>query len=244
MIKYIICNLKANKLKEEMMKYERDLKTLPLYDNLEIVICPSAPFLYLFNKENYSLGAQDISEYEEGAYTGEITGKQLHSMNTKYALIGHSERREIIKESEATITSKIKRAYHNHIRPIYFIGETKNEQENNSTELVLSNQLIRVIDEVPDYKREKMIIVYEPIWAIGTGISPTTEVISRNIKQIKNILKIKYNLEIPVLYGGSVNTVNIEDISNIGVLDGIVLGESCKDYDDLLKIIKIVKKIS
>lgn len=244
MIKYIICNLKANKLKAEMIKYEADLKSLPLYDNLEIVICPSSPFLYLFNKENYSLGAQDISEYEEGAYTGEITGKQLHSMNTKYALIGHSERREIIKESEETISSKIKRAYHNHIRPIYFIGETKLEEENNSTESVLFNQLIKVIDEVPDYKREKMIVVYEPIWAIGTGISPTIEVITRNIQYIKNILKNNYDLEIPVLYGGSVNTDNIESISNIEVLDGIVLGESCKDYNDLIKIIKIVKKIS
>lgn len=241
MIKYIICNLKANKLKEEIISYEEDLKNLPLYYDVEIVICPSAPFLYLFDKENYSLGAQDISEFEEGAYTGEITGRQLNSMNVKYALIGHSERRSIIKESQKTITNKIKKAYHNHIKPIYFIGETKQQKDSKITELVLLEQLIQVIDEVPDYKREKMIIVYEPIWAIGTGITPTMDEISTSIRYIKVILKTHYNLEIPVLYGGSVNTENIKEISTIEELDGLVLGESCKDYHDLYKIIKMIK---
>lgn len=241
MIKYIICNLKANKLKEEMITYEEELKTLPFYEDLEIVICPSFPYLYLFNNEKYKLGSQDISEFDEGAYTGETTGTQLHSMNVEYALIGHSERRSIIKETHQTLINKIKKAYHNHIKPIYFIGETKEQKEKNNTEIVLLNELITIIDEVPDYKREKMIIVYEPIWAIGTGITPTLEEISTSISYIKIILKTSYNLEIPVLYGGSINIDNIKDIMTIPELDGLVIGNVSKDYNELLNLIKIIK---
>lgn len=227
-----------------MIEYEVELKQLPLYNDLEIVICPSSPFLYLFEKENYSLGSQDISEFEQGAYTGEITGNQLESMNVKYTLIGHSERRSIIKETQSTITSKIKRAYHSHIKPIYFIGETKIEKDSQKTELVLIDQLTKVIDEVPAYKREKMLVVYEPIWAIGTGETPTTEAIEKIISYIKIVLKTNYNLKIPVLYGGSVTHENIEELSKIEELDGIVIGSSSKSYRELQQIIKIVKNIS
>lgn len=244
MIKYIICNLKANKSKQEMIKYEEDLKSLPNSNDLEIVICPSAPYLYLFDKENYKLGAQDISEFDEGSYTGEITGSQLNSMNVKYALIGHSERRRVIKEKQHTITNKIKKAYHNHIKPIYFIGENKEEREQKETKTVLLDQILKAIDDLPDYKRPKIIVVYEPTWAIGTGKLPSKEEIENSIEYIKEILKTKYEINIPVLYGGSINTDNIEEITQIKSLDGIVLGESCKDYNDLNNIIKIVKKYS
>lgn len=241
MIKYIICNLKANKSKAEMTEYEKELKNLPSYDDIEIVICPSAPFLFLFNDARYSLGAQDISEFESGAYTGEITGGQLSSMNTKYALIGHSERRSIIKETQQTITNKIKRAYHHHIRPVYFIGETKEQRESHNTQIILLDELIEVIDQVPDYKRSKMIVVYEPIWAIGTGETPSIEEISSNVKYIKIILKTHYNIEIPVLYGGSISKENIKEISSITDLDGLVMGESAKDCHDLFDIINLIK---
>lgn len=233
---YLVCNLKANKTKEELMDYERDLLQIPLKSNIELIICPSTPFLYIFQNDSYKLGSQDISRYESGPHTGENTGEQLASLNVEYALVGHSERRKLFKEEEKTIIEKIKKAYHSHIKPIYFIGETTDEKKYKVTYSVLEHQITHILDEVPDYKREKIIIVYEPIWAIGTGITPTIEEIADRIDSIKNILLDKYKIRIPVLYGGSINKENINEIKNIPNIDGYVLGESAKEIKDLLEI--------
>lgn len=233
---YLVCNLKANKTKEELMDYERDLLQIPLKSNIELIICPSTPFLYIFQNDSYKLGSQDISRYESGPHTGENTGEQLASLNVEYALVGHSERRKLFKEEEKTIIEKIKKAYHSHIKPIYFIGETTDEKKYKITYSVLEHRITHILDEVPDYKREKIIIVYEPIWAIGTGITPTIEEIADRIDSIKNILLDKYKIRIPVLYGGSINKENIKEIKNIPNIDGYVLGESAKEIKDLLEI--------
>lgn len=218
------------------MDYERDLLQIPLKSNIELIICPSTPFLYIFQNDSYKLGSQDISRYESGPHTGENTGEQLASLKVEYALVGHSERRKLFKEEEKTIIEKIKKAYHSHIKPIYFIGETTDEKKYKVTYSVLEHQITHILDEVPDYKREKIIIVYEPIWAIGTGITPTIEEIADRIESIKNILLDKYKIRIPVLYGGSINKDNINEIKNIPNIDGYVLGESAKEIKDLLEI--------
>lgn len=233
---YLVCNLKANKNKNELVDYERDLSQIPLKSNIELIICPSTPFLYIFQNESYKLGSQDISRYESGSHTGENTGEQLASLNVEYALVGHSERRKLFKEEEKTIIEKIKKAYHSHIKPIYFIGETAEEKKYNITYSVLKHQLTHILDEVPDYKRGKIIIVYEPIWAIGTGTTPTKEEIANRIDSIKNILLDNYNIKIPVLYGGSINSENITEIREIPNLDGYVLGESAKEINNLLEV--------
>lgn len=239
---YLVCNLKANKVKEEYVVYERNLSQIPFNSNIELIICPSTPFLYLFQSDIYKLGSQDISKYENGAHTGENTAEQLHSLNVQYALIGHSERRKLFKEEEQTIINKIKKAYHGHIKPIYFIGESLEQRKYNLTFKVLEKQLSHILDEVPDYKREKMIVVYEPIWAIGSGNLPTTEEITTGIKMIKDILISKYSLELPVLYGGSINESNIDELITIQELDGYVLGESSKDINSIITIYNKVMK--
>lgn len=98
--KYLVCNLKANKLKDEMIEYERELKNIQIKENTKLIVCPSFIYLYMFQNENYDLGSQDVSEYTEGSHTGEITASQLQSMGVKYALVGHSERRETFKEQQ------------------------------------------------------------------------------------------------------------------------------------------------
>lgn len=239
----LVCNLKANKNKEELIEYERDLLQIPYDDKVELIVCPSTPFLYLFQSDTYKLGSQDISKYDNGAHTGENTAEQLASLNVKYALIGHSERRKLFKEEEQTIISKIKKAYHSHIKPIYFIGESIDQKKYGLTETTLKKQLSHIIDEIPDYKREKMIIVYEPIWAIGSGETPTIEEIRQSIKVIKDIILEKYSLILPILYGGSVNENNIKELLTIEELNGYVLGESSKNVQTILDIYnKIVKK--
>lgn len=239
-MKYIVCNLKANKTKEELMIYASEVAQLKTSADIELIICPSTPFLYLFQNNNYKLGSQDVSIFSLGPHTGENTAEQLASLNVKYALIGHSERRKLFKEEEKTIIEKIKKSYHSHISPIYFIGEKEEEKE--QTKRVLGYQITKIINEVPEYKRPKMILVYEPVWAIGTGLIPTVEEIRTAVKFIKNSVKKYYDLQLPVLYGGSVNEENVADLMNITELDGFVLGESSKEYSEVEKIYKKMQK--
>lgn len=241
-MKYLVCNLKANKTKQDIISYEKEVSNLNKNANLELIVCPSTPFLYLFQNNNYKLGSQDVSMYDEGPHTGENTASQLSSLGVQYALIGHSERRKLFKEEESTIIEKIKKSYHSHIKPIYFIGENDLEKNNNEVNKVLEKQISHIINEVPDYKREKMIIVYEPVWSIGTGLVPTIEEITARINFIKVIVREYYDLNLPILYGGSVNEENIKELIKIKDLDGFVLGESSKNFQDLLKIYNIIKK--
>jgi triosephosphate isomerase len=219
-----------------MESYQKELKHLKLREDIKLIICPSFLYLYMFQNEKYDLGSQDVSEYLEGAHTGEITASQLESMNVKYALVGHSERRQKFKEEESTIINKIKKSYHSHVKPIYFIGETKQEKDKNKTKGVLRKQLRNIINEVPDYKREKLIIVYEPIWSIGSGTTPTNEEIEKRTKYIKDFLKTMYKLELPVLYGGSVNVNNIDILNDLTTIDGFVIGESSHNIYELKTI--------
>lgn len=241
-MKYLVCNLKANKLQKESIEYEKQINKIEFSSLIELIICPSTPYLYIFQSNKYKLGSQDVSRYDLGAHTGENTAAQLESLNVKYALIGHSERRSIFKEEDETIIAKIKKAYHNHIYPIYFIGETFEQRNKNQEMETIYNQLITIIDEVPDYKREKMIIVYEPVWAIGTGQMPSIEEITKRTEFIKQLLKDKYNLNLPILYGGSINETNIDTLLSINLLDGFVLGESSQEITELINIYKKIQK--
>lgn len=241
-MKYLICNLKANKTKEELIEYERELSSIILSPNIELVICPSTPFLCLFQDKKYKLGAQDVSKFNNGSYTGETTAEQLSSMNVTYVIIGHSERRINFNDDNSSITQKIKNSYHHSINPIYFIGETEEEKAHFKTYKTLEEELTCILNEVPEYKRAKMIIVYEPIWSIGTGEIPDYHKITEIIIFIKKIIKTSYNLELPVLYGGSVNENNIEILSSIKELDGLVLGESAKNSQSVKEIYNIFQK--
>lgn len=244
-MKYLVCNLKANKLKTDYIKYEQEINNLKLNDSIELIICPSTPFLYIFQGNKYKLGSQDVSQFDLGTHTGENTAAQLESLNVKYALIGHSERRNLFKEEENTIIAKIKKAYHSHIYPIYFIGETIEQKKQHTEKELIQKQLVNIINNVPDYKREKMIIVYEPVWSIGTGEIPTTKDIETRITFIKQLLKDKYTLDLPILYGGSINETNIDSLLSINILDGFVLGESSQEIRALNTIYqKIQKKLN
>ena len=236
MSKYLICNLKSNKTKDEMLNYANQIGFLKTTPEIELIICPSSLYFYMFKKNNYSIGAQDVSAYEEGSHTGEISASQLHSMNVRYALVGHSERRNIFKDTEEIISNKIKKSYHSHIHPIYFVGETEKDKTSNQDKNVLYNQITNIIDKIPDYKREKMLVVYEPVWSIGTGKQPSITIIKDRINYLKKLLNNRYGITIPVLYGGSVNKENIKELAKASIIDGFILGESSKDVDEVKNI--------
>lgn len=211
----LILNNKANLTLEEIKSYEKRLR------KYNLIILPTTCYLSLFQKGKYILGSQDISEFEETNRTGEINAKQLKSLNVKYALIGHSERRIYKKETEKTILNKINRCLENNITPLYCIGASNEEDK--------EKQLIQELDLILNNCNDKeFYIIYEPLNNIGNNI-PYLDTLEDSINYIRKYIKEKTNKKIKLIYGGGVNSSNIEYITNIKELDGIIIStESLK----------------
>ena len=213
----IALNNKSNLNKNEFLDYQKELKGIKATSKL--ILCPTHLNINLFNLDNFSLGAQNVSVRDNGAYTGEISARDLKSSGVSYSIIGHSERREYQKESNKDINEKIKRLFENDIIPILCIGETKEERENGKVKEILKEELQTAIEGLTDTQKSQIIIAYEPIWSIGTGIIPTNEEIKEVFNFIKTILP-----ENKILYGGSANDKNIDILKEIQEIDGYLLG--------------------
>ena len=212
----VILNNKSNLNKEEFLKYQEELRKIK--SSYEIVLCPTYLNLNLFDIETISLGSQNVSNDNDGAHTGEISAKSLKSLNVKYSIVGHSERRTNQKETDKDVNEKLKRLLENDMIPILCIGETKEERDNNKIEEVIKREITGAIEGISPSDLEKIIIAYEPIWSIGTGVVPTREDIIKTNNFIREILP--YN---KVVYGGSANENNIDDIKSKEI-DGYLLG--------------------
>lgn len=218
----LIYNHKANLTKEEIIKYEKKLR------KYNVIVLPSTCFLPFFNKGKYILGSQDISEFEENNRTGEINGKSLKSLNVKYCLVGHSERRIHNKETNESLINKLNNCKKYDIIPLYCIGEKNNVNElNEQIDLYLNN-----------VNFEKIHIIYEPVKNIGSN-KINIEEIKNNINYITSYIKEKYNKDIQLIYGGGVNLNNIEQLKLIKEIDGLILSRDALDIKNLDKIYKI-----
>ena len=205
-----------------------------------VVICPTSLYIPYFLKHRYSVGIQNICEYENGQYTGEISATQANEMGIKYALVGHSERRIYYNEDNDLINEKIKHILKAGITPVLCVGETSEEKNLFKTKKVLKSDLISCLNKIEPDDIEKIIIAYEPIWAIGTKRIPTMAEIKSNVKYIKDLIKQIYKKEVRVIYGGSVNPNNIEKLNKIDNVDGFLVGGSSTKADEFLKIIEVV----
>ncbi|MDC1054511.1 triose-phosphate isomerase [Alphaproteobacteria bacterium] len=200
-----------------------------------VVICPTSIHLdYLSRKKNnFYAGAQNVSEHEEGAYTGEISCNALFDLSIDFCILGHSERRQLYNETNTDVCLKTSRVIEYNIVPIVCIGETLEEKEKGKTIDVLSKQLE---DSIPiSSNSDNTIIAYEPVWAIGTGLTPTLEEINKTHEFIKS-----YNPEFAkykILYGGSVKAGNAKEIVSLLNVDGVLIGGASLKYDDFTKII-------
>lgn len=225
-MKKVLVNLKMYQTsKEEVEKYINDLK------GENVILFPSFIYLEKYIENGFICGAQNISINYVGAYTSEISVKSLKDLNVKYVLIGHSEVRKNFNEKEEDINLKIKKALEYDLTPVLCVGETLEEYNNQKTKEVIKEKLIKDLDNI----KGKVIISYEPIWAIGTGKIPKKEEIENIVKYIKTLTHQK------VLYGGSVSPDNIENLNQTDV-DGFLIGKAGLDVSCLKKIIEVVSR--
>lgn len=199
----------------------------------EVVIAPPAPYLY-WAKEHLkaptvSIGAQNAFDKASGAYTGEISVEQLKDVGTKWVILGHSERRTIIKESDEFVADKTKFALDNGLGVILCIGETLEEKKADKTLEVVNRQVDAVVEKVKDWSQ--VVIAYEPVWAIGTGLAATPEDAQEIHKAIREHLAEKIGQEaastVRILYGGSANAKNAPTFKDKPDVDGFLVGGAC-----------------
>jgi triosephosphate isomerase len=248
----VVANWKMNgniPLIEQMIQA---LSKLKIDDNTDIVICPSAPYLSAFysaaNKANLNgnicLGAQNVSEHESGAFTGEISATMLKELKVKYVIVGHSERRHIYNETSEQIAKKVSAVLNAGLTPILCIGETEAQRMAEKTQSVLTGQLQPVINEIGVNKLAEVVISYEPVWAIGTGKTASPEMAQETHHFIRQFLA-NINTDIaqlvPLTYGGSVNATNCDKLFAQTDIDGGLIGGASLKVDEFIVICSATK---
>ena len=199
--------------------------------NAETVICP--PFIYLPLLKGLTLGAQDCYWEEKGAYTGEVSVAMLKEMGCKYIIVGHSERRKLFGEKDNDVNKKVLSVLDVGLIPILCVGETEQEREQEKTEEVLKEELEIGLIDVHDVS--KVIVAYEPIWAIGTGNPCDVE----EAQRMKEIILKMVSKNIRILYGGSAKANNAEGYLKQAGFNGLLVGGASLDSKEFIKIVNI-----
>lgn len=219
------------------------LNSLTLSENVDVVLNVPSPYLatvtQAVNHKSVFVGAQNMSEFESGAYTGEISAAMLKEFDVSYVILGHSERRSIYKETSHHVALKVEAALNAGLTPILCIGESEQERATGETETVLASQLQPVIDQVGIDKFANVVVAYEPVWAIGTGKTASPEMAQETHAFIREFLK-ESNEEIAdnivILYGGSVNAGNSNVLFSQPDIDGGLIGGASLKVDEFATI--------
>lgn len=228
-------NWKMHKTGQEAYDYIKKLHDIPLNEGVEVAIMPPFTCLSVFKEarawSRVKYGAQNMFGAREGAFTGEISPLMLLDLGCEYVLIGHSERRQIIQESDQMINDKLKLALGTGLVPILCVGETLEEREAGNAEKVVARQIRLGLEGVAP--QPKMVIAYEPVWAIGTGINATASDAQQMIRFIRDIIKEEWDMEkseqIRILYGGSVKPASIGELMKQNDIDGALVGGASLD---------------
>jgi triosephosphate isomerase len=207
----------------------------------EMVVCPSYPYLGSLSasKVKFSIGAQNMSQYTSGAFTGEVSASMLSAFDVKYVILGHSERRAIFGESNVTIAEKFALAVEHGVHPILCVGETEEQRNNDETQAVIGAQVKAVMDKVGVKAFTEAVIAYEPVWAIGTGKTATSEMaqqVHQFIRQQVASQDQQVADTLPILYGGSVNAGNAKELFAQADIDGGLVGGASLKVEEFLAI--------
>lgn len=185
------------------------------------------------------IGAQNMNDANEGAFTGEIAAKMLKSVGAQFVLLGHSERRRYFHEDDALIHRKVNRAIKESLPFVLCIGETLDEREAGHTLEVLKRQIASAIESVNEVSLPLLTIAYEPVWAIGTGVTATVEQVEQTLKEVRALLEERFSeggKTIPLLYGGSVTTKNCKELTAVPYVDGFLVGGGSLEPQHFIEI--------
>ena len=210
----------------------------------EVVICPPALYLEMASdfadESNFFVGAQNVSDHESGAYTGEIAAEMLDSVDAEFCIVGHSERRKYFDEDNYLLANKVNRLLDNDIIPIYCCGELLEQREKNIHFEIVKQQLKEGLFHLSEDEFSNIVVAYEPVWAIGTGVTASPEQAQEMHAYIRKLITEKYGDETAenctLLYGGSCNATNAKELFSQVDVDGGLIGGASLKADDFLKI--------
>jgi len=209
----------------------------------EVVVCPPFPYLAqaqaMLSASPVGLGAQTLSEHPAGAFTGEVGAEMLREFGCRYVLVGHSERRSLFGESDVVVAAKLAAALAAGLVPVLCLGETLAEREAGQTEAIVSRQLQAVLDRVGVVALSGVVLAYEPVWAIGTGLTATpaqAQAVHAHIRACLAARDAKVAAEVRILYGGSVKPQNAQELFGQQDIDGGLIGGASLVAEDFLAI--------
>ena len=220
----------------EINDYLREISKI---ENKNVVICPTSIYIPYFLKKKFEVGIQNTFSHEKGSYTGEVSPNQARSLGVRYTILGHSERRAQFDENDSLINQKVIEALNADLYVILCIGETLEERNMLKTDKILKRQVLNGLRDIE--KIDNVIVAYEPVWAIGTGVVPSNKEIKATISYIKTIIDNLYSdNHVRILYGGSITEKNVASLNSIKEIDGFLIGGASLNSKTFLKIIEVV----
>lgn len=240
-------NWKMNKTVSESVASAQELSRRVIdVEHVEIMISPAFPALHpvfeALATGRVKLGAQNVHWEKSGAFTGEVSAEMLRSAGCLYVIIGHSERRQIFGETDASVRRKIKATVESGLRPVLCVGETEEERDGGKTFCVLDNQIDNGLKDFSQESLRDMVIAYEPVWAIGTGKTATPDQVREVHAYLRGLVEKKFGKPLAnglrILYGGSVKPNNIGDLMQADDIDGALVGGASLDTETFEKIIR------
>ncbi len=246
--KVIAGNWKMNKCPDGTKRFFETFPELVKDTENEVVLC--VPYIDLAvamecaKGTNIKIGAQNVHYEEKGAYTGEISPKMLEHMGVEYVIIGHSERREYYNETDESVNKKLKSAFAHNLKPILCVGETLEQREAGVTKDFVTTQVRKALEGLSNDEVKRLIIAYEPIWAIGTGKTASKEDANEVCAWIREEVNSLYGAisdEVIIQYGGSVKSTNAKDLFTMSDIDGGLVGGASLEPEDFAKIVNFNK---
>lgn len=247
--RFVIGNWKMFKTTAESLDYARELLKIlqPAHTEIGLAIpfTSIAALAQLFSDTPVMVGAQNMHDAEEGAFTGEISALMLQDAGAQFVLLGHSERRHVFGEGNAFINRKVKQAFHAGLLPVVCVGETLEQRESNATEQVLSEQLSQSLQDLSENQVGNLVIAYEPVWAIGTGKTASPEQAESAHAYCRGVIASKWGAmaaqKVSILYGGSVKPDNAGQLMARADIDGLLVGGASLNPKVFNEIVNVCK---